>query len=819
MSSRIIEEEPHGIEPFDIDGSSPSEMALRASEEKYRTLFEAIDEGLAIAEVILDDADEGVDYRILEANARFEQLTGMSRLEFLSGKTVRELIPSAGYAWARTLGRVAVRGESLRFECHSKTTDRWFEVYVFRVGDPSLRRVASLYNDISTRRRAEEALRDSEKIQAYLLKLSDVLRPIADPIDIMSAAPEVLARELSVSVAGYVEMSKDGDSIVVGGQYADGRMPALKGPCRLSEFGEGFAPALAAGEEIFISDVYVDPRGPAGGSEKTRGFKIRSVAGIPLIKDGRLVAFFYATHFEKRAWETWEQEIIRQTAERTWASVERARAESAQRASEEKYRALFNLIDQGFAVIEVLYDESGAPCNLRFAETNPAFEKLTGLINPIGKTSRELIPHLEDSCLLAYAAVVETGESIRFESYSHDFDRWLDIFASRVGGEGSHLVNVVVDDITDRKQAEAALRENEERSRLFFENVHEYALVRLDKELRFESWNPGAERIFGYSSQEVLGQPFSLLLSEEDRSAGIPCLEFVNIEKNERTEDARWLIHKDGRRIWTRWVTEPIRNKDGQVSGLAKVLRDETERLRSETSLRESEKLAVVGRMASSIAHEINNPLEAVTNLIYLARNCEISSEASALLQQAEHELSRVSHIATATLHFHRQASEPAEVDVEEILESTLLLHEGRLRATNVVTHRRYSGHPTIYCLANEIRQVFANLVSNAIDAMSKNSGPRRLIVRIVKAVDRKSGETGVRVMIADTGSGIQESAREHIFEPFFTTKSATGTGLGLWISAESVRKHQGTLRFRSRTPERYRGTVFSVFLGRGPGN
>jgi PAS domain S-box-containing protein len=493
----------------------------------------------------------------------------------------------------------------------------------------------------------------------------------------------------------------------------------------------------------------------------------------------------------------------------------RTASEEALRAGEERYRALFTLIDEGFAVIEVLYDETGAPYNLRFVETNPAFEKLTGLTDPVGKTSRELIPNLEDSCIQAYAGVVESGESIRFESYSHDFERWLDIFASRVGGEGSHLVNVVVDDITDRKLAESALRENEERSRLFFENVHEYALVRLDKELRFASWNPGAERIFGYSPQEVLGQPFSLLLSEEDRSTGIPCLELANIEKNGRTEDARWLIHKDGNRIWTRWVTEPIRDKDGQVSGWAKVLRDETERLKRETSLRESEKLAVVGRMASSIAHEINNPLEAVTNLIYLARNCEISSQAAALLRQAEHELARVSHIATATLHFHRQTSEPVEVNVEEILESTLLLHEGRLRATNVVTERRYSGHATIYCLANEIRQVFANLVSNAIDAMSKNTGPRRLIVRIVKAVDPKSGESGVRVVIADTGSGIRESAREHIFEPFFTTKTATGTGLGLWISAESVRKHHGTLRFRSRTAGRYRGTIFTVFLGR----
>jgi len=1118
MARQSLEEEPRGIEPFVADRSLPSEEALRESEEKYRTLFEAIEEGFAIAEVILDDDGEGVDYRILEANARFEHLTGMSRDEFLNGKTVREILPSAGHAWARTLGRVAVRGESVRFESHFKPMNRWFEVYVFRIGDPSQRRVASLYNDITTRQQAEQALRDSEKIQTYLLKLSDVLRPIANPTEIMSAAPEVLARELGVSVAGYVEMSEDGEGFVIGGQYADGRMPELKGPCRFSEFGDGFEPALAAGEEIFIQDMYVDPHGPAGGSEKARSFKVRSVAAIPAIKERRLVALFYAAHFEARAWESWEQEIIRQTAERTWAAVERARAEAAQRESEEKYRALFNLMDQGFAMMEVIYDESGAPWSLRFIEANPAFERLTGLSNPVGKTSRELIPNLEDSCLHAYAGVVDTGESARFESYSHDFDRWLDIFASRVGsadnrmvsvifdditerkrseaalreseeryrslfdwidqgftvlellydengvpndlrfvatnrvfekqtgfkdylgktarqlnpdledewvqiyagvveskkpirferyakeigcwfeifasplgGEGSRLLNVVFDNITSRKQAEAAVRESEERKayllrlsdairpisdpveiqetaclllgeylrtdrafyskrdetlfqliverdyarpgtpslvgrypleawawieestqkseptvindvhtsplipdddravilgtgvsafvcvpmlkddhkigalcvacteprawtepeialvrdtadrtwaaveharaeaalrdseerfRLLLENVHEYALVRLDTELRFASWNPGAERIFGFSSQEVLGQPFSLLLSPEDRTGGgIPCMELTDLEKSGRTEDARWLIHKDGRRIWTRWVTEPIRGQDGHVIGLTKVLRDETERLRAETSLRQSEKLAVVGRMASSIAHEINNPLEAVMNLVYLSRSCEVSPEVAALLQQAEHELARVSHIATATLHFHRQTSEPAEIDVKEILESTLLLHEGRLKATQIVTERRYNSHPTIYCLANEIRQVFANLVSNSIDAMSKNTDPRRLIVRIGKAVDAKSGEAGVRVMIADTGSGIRESARKQVFEPFFTTKTATGTGLGLWISAESVKKHKGTIRFRSRTTGNYRGTVFSVFLRRGDGS
>jgi signal transduction histidine kinase len=172
-----------------------------------------------------------------------------------------------------------------------------------------------------------------------------------------------------------------------------------------------------------------------------------------------------------------------------------------------------------------------------------------------------------------------------------------------------------------------------------------------------------------------------------------------------------------------------------------------------------------------------------------------------------------VSHITTATLRFHRQTTEPHIVDIEEILESVLVLYEGRLKAIQVAIERRYSLHPSISCQAVEVRQVIANLVSNAIDAMLKNTSARRLVVRLRKAADPVSGQEGVRVMIADSGVGINESAREHVFEPFYTTKSATGTGLGLWLSAETVTKHRGTLRFRSRTEGQYRGTVFSLFL------
>ena len=129
----------------------------------------------------------------------------------------------------------------------------------------------------------------------------------------------------------------------------------------------------------------------------------------------------------------------------------RVRAEAALRADEEKYRGLFDSIDNAITVLEVLYDDNGVATDLRFVESNHFFEKQTGFKNHLGKTTSELIPNLEDSCLQTYASVAETGESVRFESYSHDSGRWMSIFASRVGGEGSRLVNAVFYDITERK--------------------------------------------------------------------------------------------------------------------------------------------------------------------------------------------------------------------------------------------------------------------------------------------------------------------------------------------------------------------------------
>ncbi len=436
---------------------------LRVSDESLRTFFDAIEQGAAIADVILNGAGEGVDFRIVAANEAFACLLGWPQAEQLIGKTARELIASLREFWPKTMGQVAATGNPAHFEEYLASLDRWFDVRMVRVGDPSQHRIAAIYNDITAQRRAERTLESGRRIKAYLLKLSMQLRPIERPIDIMSAASEAVARELNVSAAGYIEMAEDGETALTGGQFGDGRLPALVGPCKLSEFGQGMSAALNCGQELFVPDILAYMQG-AGSSEKAQSFRLRATAVIPLMKNGKLVAFFYATHHEPRPWETWEQDIFRQTAEWTWAAVERARAETALRENLEKYRALFDSIDQGYMVIELLNDENGLPTDYKVLQGNRALEKQLGLSDYVGKTGREIFSSSpDDRWLKFYVQVAATGEPARVEDFHDGMQRWYSVFASRVGGEGSRLITVLLYDITQRKETEALRRVEEER--------------------------------------------------------------------------------------------------------------------------------------------------------------------------------------------------------------------------------------------------------------------------------------------------------------------------------------------------------------------
>jgi len=315
---------------------------------------------------------------------------------------------------------------------------------------------------------------------------------------------------------------------------------------------------------------------------------------------------------------------------------------------------------------------------------------------------------------------------------------------------------------------------------------------------------PAAEAVGKTYDELAAGVPAALALIRR-AAAGEPVL-------NHDLEGA--LDRRPGEYRYWNINYSPIFNEDGSVRAVASATVEITQQKRAESALIQSEKLAAVGRMASSIAHEINNPLESVTNLIYIARTYAILPEVQHLLDLADQELRRVSIIANQTLRFHKQASSPREISCEDLYSTVLSLYEGRLRNSAITVENRRRATRPISCFEGDIRQVLNNLVGNAIDAMPTGG---RLLLRSRESTDWRPGygpaRRGLTLTIADTGGGISPATRQRLFEPFFTTKGINGNGLGLWISADIVDRHQGRLLLRSSQSPNHHGTVFTLFL------
>lgn len=239
------------------------------------------------------------------------------------------------------------------------------------------------------------------------------------------------------------------------------------------------------------------------------------------------------------------------------------------------------------------------------------------------------------------------------------------------------------------------------------------------------------------------------------------------------------------------------------------------ERLAAEEALRRTEKLAVAGRLAATLSHEINNPLASVTNLLYLISLSFSLDETKAYAGMATRELARVSEIVTENLRFHRESTTPVAVHISEVVNGALNLYQARLAAAEISIERDFRECPPIPGMVGELRQLILNLIANALDAIGHGGILR---IRIARAREHNKGSRpGVRLTIGDTGSGIHPGVRNRLFEPFVSTKGNTGTGLGLWVSSEIVRRHGGTIQVKSRANSPFSGTVFSIFLPSKP--
>jgi PAS domain S-box-containing protein len=274
------------------------------------------------------------------------------------------------------------------------------------------------------------------------------------------------------------------------------------------------------------------------------------------------------------------------------------------------------------------------------------------------------------------------------------------------------------------------------------------------------------------------------------------------------------VVLPDGSLRWVESQGRCQRNSEGKVTRVVGVLADITGRKQSEEAMLRAEKLAVAGRLAASVAHEINNPLEAVANLLYLITHADTTEAARSQAQLALDELMRVSLITQQTLKFHRQAGTPKVTRLSEVAQTVLALFRGRLRTAQITVEVQAEREVSIACMPGEMQQIFANLISNAIDSMPQGG---RLRIRMKPTCDWRDRTTeGMRITFCDSGSGMDAATRQRVFEPFFTTKAETGTGLGMWVVAQLVERHHGQVRVWSTQRAEASATVISVFLPLG---
>ena len=336
----------------------------------------------------------------------------------------------------------------------------------------------------------------------------------------------------------------------------------------------------------------------------------------------------------------------------------------------------------------------------------------------------------------------------------------------------------------------------------------EDAIITKDLNGIITSWNPAAERIFGYTPEEIVGKSVLMLIppSLYDEEPVI----LTKLRAGERIDHFETVrVTKDGKQLNVSLTISPLKDASGKIVGASKILRDIGERKQMENSLLLAEKIAAVGRMAAAVAHEINNPLESVLNLIYLAKtNASDADQVVDYLNLAEKELLRVSHIARQTLGYYREHSAAIPVTLSDLILDTLKVYESRLTAAGIEVRTEFSSNSQIVVRKGEMIQVISNFITNAIYAMPSGG---TLTASVQDAVD--SGREGLLLTVADTGEGIPPENLKKIFEPFFSTRSSIGTGIGLWVATVFIKGHKGTIEVQSNVDAASHGTRMVVFL------
>ena len=586
-----VERSPEG-EPLrfagavlDVTERSEAEAALRESEVRFRTLFETIDEGFALCEMILDEAGEATSYRFLDANPAFKAMTGLD----VVGKTVAEIVPGEEAAWVARFAPAALRGETVRFEESANALGQTFSVYASPATPAG--RFTQVFSDVTAQRAAAVALEADARRSAFRVALADALRPLTDAAAIQDETARLLGEHLGSSRAFYVEVDPDGNGGVVARDFTAG-VASVAGRYRLADYSPAFGDAYRAGQTVAVADVATDARPSGADRVALAALGIGAFVAAPLVRDGCLVAILGLHQSTPRAWTPAEVALVEEVGERAWATIEQARAEAAVRESEAHARLALDIAAIGSWTWEPAGEtmtadaRTGEICGLPSGQPLPVADVLARV-------------HGDDRPRIAAALAAALdpdgdgryAEDLRFV-HPDGSVRWtvargqmrFDVATRAPAGFAGTVL-----DVTDREASAAAVRESGERLRLLVEGAREYAFLGMDTDGRITTWSAGAERIFGWTEAEIAGETVRLIFTPEDQAAGAPQREMAGARANGHAPDERWHVRKSGERFWGSGTVNALRDAAGTLQGYAKVLRDNTKRRADEQALIDSE--------------------------------------------------------------------------------------------------------------------------------------------------------------------------------------------------------------------------------------
>jgi PAS domain S-box-containing protein len=422
-------------------------------------------------------------------------------------------------------------------------------------------------------------------------------------------------------------------------------------------------------------------------------------------------------------------------------------------------------------------------------------------------------PDYRESFRRAMEATLQNHESFQFEGsiyLPHKTLRWIEVrgqLQPETDGSAGQILGTVRD-ITEVKNYEAALRDSSKRLGELAAIVESSDDVIISKDLNgiITSWNSAAARVFGYSADEMIGASILKLIPEHLHSDEKTIIESIRAGRRiEHFETVR--LTKSGQLLDVSLTISPVKDEQGRVIGASKILRDVSGRRQIEQALLQAEKIAATGRMAATIAHEINNPLEAVTNLLYLLRPMITDPVGINHLRAAEDELGRVSHIAKQTLGYYREHASASRASLAEIALHAITIYEPRCTAAGIEIRHALDSSRKIVLRRGEMLQTVSNLIANSIYAMPTGG------VLSISVEDTQGPPDGVVLFIKDDGVGIPVDVLPRVFEAFFTTRSTVGTGIGLFVAKQFVEGHGGQIQIESRNEAENHGTTIRVFL------